>query len=809
MAYEWSQLEEIFDECLKKPASEREQYILKKAGENHQLKDTLLSMLHNSGEEENYFQNLQGRIASALNPRKNQEEAFNPGDIIGKYKIESLLDKGGMGEVYLASRNDGQYEQNVAIKCFPNTTLNSKNLESFRQEQQFLATLNHGNIVHIIDGGTINGIPYIIMDFVEGQPIDVYLKNKLLPDKNKLAIFLQICETIQFAHNHLILHLDIKPNNILISDEGKLKLLDFGISRKADAINEETEKLMATPIFSAPEQLKRERVSTFTDVYQLGVLLHLFLSGEVPFKINHDMHHFRTIKINKLLIAPELQSIILKCLQSNPLDRFSSVNELSQEIKSYIENYPVKVHANSWKYKSAKFLQRNKTSSFLSFIVIISLMLGIISSNRQAKIAREQTFRAELAAEKSSRVSEFLISIFESANPELRGTQKVEVEELLLESFNRIKLSPDEPLKAELSSVLGTTLTKAGKYELADSLLSNAILLFEKFDKTPSENYYMAFYELSKSRMYNSQLEESMDILKKGINKLSSDKNNIDKFAGILNLQYALILMESGNLNKADSIFNLSKSLFEEFSDPLRKAEAFNVKASILNYQGDFDSSAYYLNKSISIVKKNYSTQHTYYLSLSENLASAYRQLGKLEKALEIRLETIEQTKKIYGKNHLEYIKSANGLGLLYKDLDSTKQAYCYLKEAVDLTTAVLGENTIAFIPSAGNLALVLIDLKKFSEAEQFSFIANQKAKQLLGKDHPFYLWSLGIYAKALANNQKTSIAESMYILAIKEQSRVMGKQHNWTHESARGLADLYKRRGLKQMADSLLIQFN
>ncbi len=809
MAYEWSQLEEIFDECLKKPASEREQYIVNKAGENQQLKVTLLSMLHNSGEEENYFQNLQGGIASALNPRKNLEEAFNPGDIIGKYKIESLLDKGGMGEVYLASRNDGQYEQYVAIKCFPNAILNSKNLESFQQEQQFLATLNHGNIVHIIDGGSINSIPYIIMDFVEGRPIDEYLKSKLLPEKDKLKIFLAICETIQFAHNHLILHLDIKPNNILISEEGKLKLLDFGISRKADVINERTEKLMATPLFSAPEQLKGEPVSTCTDVYQLGVLLHLFLSGELPFNIDQDMHHFRTIKINKLLITPELQSIILKCLQSNPLDRFSSVNELSQEIKSYLENYPVKVHSSSWKYKSAKFLQRNKTSSFLSFILIISLLLGIVSSNQQAKIAHEQTFKAELAAEKSNQISEFLISIFESANPELRGTDKVEVEELLQESVNRIKLYPDEPLKAELLSVLGTTSAKAGKFELADSLLSQAIILFEKFDKTPSESYYLSFYELSKSRMYNSQLEESMAILKAGINKLSSDRNNIDKYAGILNLQYILILMESGNLNQADSMFNLSKSVFEEFSDPLRKAEAFNVKASILLYQGNFDSSIYYLQKSLSIIENHYTSNHSFYLIVSENLASAYRQTGSLEKALLIKKATIAKTKEIFGKKHLEFIKSANGLGLIYKDMGSLDLAYEYLNEALELTEEVLGEYTLAYVSSAGNLALVLGDLKKFPEAEYYSLKANMNAKQLVGEEHPFYLWSLGIYAEALAKNLKLKVAESTFILAINEQTRIMGKEHPWAIKSVEGLAELYKRKGWQQKADSILSHYD
>ncbi len=793
MDYEWGQLELIFNECLKLHESDRKEYILRKAADNPQLEAILLLMLENEGEEEHYFRNLQGGIANALNPDKSSNAAFSKGDVIGKFKIETLLDKGGMGEVYLASRNDGQFKQNVAIKCFPNAAVNNKGLENFHQEQQFLATLNHANIVHIIDGGSLNGVPYIIMDYVSGKPIDQYLIEKAKTEKEKLLTFVEICETVQFAHNHLILHLDIKPNNILVTEEGKLKLLDFGISKKTDAVADKSDKLMATPLFSAPEQLNREPVSIATDIYQLGILLHLMLTGEVPFSINHDTHPVRTLKINKVLVAPELHSILKKCLSDKPQQRFSSANELIQEIKFYLNKYPVTVHSNRVLYKTGKFLQRHKLPSLLSFVLVISLIIGIISSKTQANIAREQKLKAEIAAEKSKQVSEFLFSIFESANPELRGSGKVQVDEILKESINKIKLYPNNSLKAELLSVLGTTLSKAGNYQLADSLLSQSIMLFEKFNKTPPDNYYLAFYELSKSRMYNSQLDESMAILKTGINKLYSDKNNIDKFAGILNLQYALILMEAGNLNKADSIFNLSKSTFEEFPDPLRKAEAFNVKASILNYQGNFDSSIYYLQKSLSIIEKYYTSNHSFYLIVSENLASAYRQTGALEKALLIKKATISQTEEIFGKKHLEFIKSANGLGLIYKDMGSLDLAYQYLNEAVVLTEEVLGEFTLAFVSSAGNLALVLSDLEKFQEAESFAKRANENAKQLVGDEHPFYLWSLGIYAETLAQNNKLQEAEQTFQLAIKEQSRIMGEDHAWVKKAKKGLTNLYK----------------
>lgn len=791
MDYNWNQLEEIFFECLNLPASERKDYILKEAGENQQLIETLLSMLANAGQEEKFFQNLQERIAKALNDRSNFE-IFSEGDILGKYKIQSLLDKGGMSQVYLAYRNDGQYEQKVAIKCFSKTDLKHQYLESFKQEQQFLASLNHPNIVHILDAGlTDDGIAYIIMDYVEGLPIDKYLQQNPKTTKEKLLFFLKVCETIQFAHTQLILHLDIKPNNILIKQDGNIKLLDFGIAQKADSHQKQNSPLMATPWYASPEQFQQQNTSVSSDIYQLGILLHIILSNKIPFNKNEDLFLNQELKIAKTEINAELVAIINRCLKPFPEERYQSVSQLISEVCNHIEGFPVKEYSNSWLYKTRKYIGRNKITYSLVALLFLSLLTGILVSYQQAQIARKQMIVAEQAADKSAKISEFLVSIFESANPELSGSDRISVEEVLQESVNKIQLYPDDPLKADLLLVLGTTYSKTGKYEKADTLLSQSIALFENAQYTDSENFLWAYYELSKSRMYNSLLQESITTAKEGLARKSSSKTGITPAMGMLQLQYALANMEAGNINEADSLLNLCMVLYKSQFNSLQLAEAYNVKASILNYKGQPDSSIVYLKKGLALLKPSASQNQVFYLTITENLASSYRQINELEQALKLRKESIAITKQIFGVNHLEYIKSANGLGLIYKDLDSLELAYRYLNEAVHLTVELLGEKTLAYVSSAGNLSLVLSKLNRYSEAENLAQKANVNALLLGGKEHPFYLWSLGLYANALYKNNKIEEAENNFIKAMKLQKEVLGESHPWYLKSAKNYAVL------------------
>lgn len=791
MAYQWDELERIFNESLSVPIEEKEAFIRKKCAGNPELESALLNMVRQAGAATEYFDNLKSAIASGLKPK--QTLSLKEGDIISKYKISTLLDNGGMGEVYLAYRNDGQYEQKVAIKCFSNSELKHLYLQNFRQEQQFLASLNHPNIVHILDAGlTDEGIAFIIMDYVEGLPIDKYLLQNPKSVQEKLFLFLKVCETIQFAHSQMILHLDIKPNNILITGEGNIKLLDFGIAQKVGHHQMIQDQLIATPWYASPEQLQQQNTSVSSDVYQLGILLHVILINKTPFNKSDDFTVERKLDIAKTQINAELVAILNRCLDPKPTARYQSVNQLISEVDNYIKGFPVNEYSNSWLYRTQKYIGRNKIAFGLIILLFLSLLTGVLISYNQTQIAIKQTIAAEQAAEKSAKISEFLISIFESANPELTGSEKISVEEVLTESVNKIQLYPDDLLKADLLLALGTTYSKAGQYEMADTLLSQSIALFENKD-SKVDNYFLAYYELSKARMYNSRLEESILTVKQGLEKLPSDKANLLSTAGMLYLQYALAIMEAGDINKADSIFDTSLSIFENSFNPLQLAEAYNVKASILNYKGLPDSSIIHLKKALALLENNASQNQVFYLTITENLASCYRQINELDMALEIRKESIVITEEIFGKDHLEYIKSANGLGLIYRDLDSLDLAYQYLDEAVNLTAELLGEKTLAYVSSAGNLSLVLSKLNQYGEAEELAQKANANALLLAGNQHPFYLWSLGIYADALYKNNKSAEAESNFLKAMKLQKEILGEKHPWYLKSVEGYNSLLK----------------
>ncbi|MBK6265970.1 serine/threonine protein kinase [Marivirga sp. S37H4] len=805
MEYNWSELEKIFNESLELSPSERTNFIINKSEGNLLLQETLLDMLRHSEESEVYFHRLKGEIAQGLCD-KPQTILLQKGDIINKYVVTSLLGQGGMGEVYLAQRNDGQYEQTVAIKCFSNPLLKEDFLESFRQEQQFLASLNHANIAHILDGGlTERGIPFIIMDYVEGDPIDKYLEEHKKNLKEKLYLFLEICETIQFAHNQLILHLDIKPNNILVSKEGKIKLLDFGIAKKIGSSDISNTNIMASPFYAAPEQLNQQNTSVATDIYQLGVLFHIILCGDIPFDKTEDMVTNRALKINTAKVGKELLAILSTCLKEKPEERYLSVNELIGDVKNYLAGFPVTVYSNQWLYKANKFIRRNKIATSLVILLFLSLTIGVVVSTRQTILANEQTVAAQIAAMKSERVSDFLISIFESANPEIRGRDKLELESLIQESIHKIKLYPDDEIKAELLFVLGTTFSKAGQYALADSLLAQSIQLNKKLSLSDTENHFKAYFELSKARMYNSQLKESLELIKEAFDLSKKLIPENKKIAGLLTMQLALTTMEAGDTKRADSL--LDKAWFETHQaslDPLELAEAYNTKASIKHYKGEIDSSIIHLKKSLAIIKRNYSEGHPFYITLIENLSSGYRQANDFDKALKYQKEAIKKTETIYGKEHLNYIKSANALGVTYRDMDSLNQALGYLEEAVMLAENVMGKETLTYISSAGNLSLTLSKLGKHSDAEIIAYEAYEKALNFIGSKHPFYLWSIGIYAGSLANSQKKDEAEIMYRQALTEQIEVLGQGHPWVKKSATGLVGILEKKGKWKEIDSV-----
>lgn len=361
---------------------------------------------------------------------------------VGPYRILRELGRGGVGTVFLAERDDEQYRQRVAVKLIRRGMDTDFVMRRFRNERQILAALDHPNIARLLDGGaTEDGRPYLVMEHVEGLPISIYCDQHTLNTEERLELFQQVCAAVHYAHQHLVIHRDIKPSNILVTKEGVPKLLDFGIAKlltpelAAQTLDPTlTAMRLLTPAYASPEQIKGASITTATDVYSLGVLLHELLTGHKPYRVDsHAALEMMQAVLEKEATKPsaaimhtetrnghessasttltpesisksrgatpdrlsrqlrgDLDNIVLTALRKDPQRRYASVQELSEDIRRHLKGLPVNARADTFGYRAAKFVGRNKISVAAAAIVMLTLIAGIIAVNQQRQRAERR-----------------------------------------------------------------------------------------------------------------------------------------------------------------------------------------------------------------------------------------------------------------------------------------------------------------------------------------------------------------------------------------------------------------------------------
>ena len=381
---------------------------------------------------------------------------------VGPYRVIRLLGTGGMGLVYLAVRADEQYEKHVAIKIVKRGTDTDFVLRRFRQERQILAGLDHPNIARLLDGGnTEDGLPYLVMDYVDGEPITVFCERRGLDVRERLRLFRTVCGAVHFAHQNLVVHRDLKPGNILVTSDGTPKLLDFGIAKllhpePSPHTIDRTEAHLRffTPDYASPEQIRGERITTASDVYSLGALLYELLTGRHPYRVKsrtaeaiskavleEDPEKPSTAvtrardgdatagaplpgepqKLRRYLIG-DLDTIVLKAMRKEPHRRYASAEQLSEDIRRYLEDLPVAARKDTASYRAGKFLRRHKAGAAAATLVFVSLLGGIVATSWQARVARREHERAERSLKDVRRLADSFLFEFHDAIADLSGS---------------------------------------------------------------------------------------------------------------------------------------------------------------------------------------------------------------------------------------------------------------------------------------------------------------------------------------------------------------------------------------------------
>lgn len=375
---------------------------------------------------------------------------------IGVYKIVREIGRGGMGAVYLAERDDGEFKQKVAIKIIKRGMDSDEILRRFRKERQILAELQHLNIARLFDGGlSSDGSPFYAMEFIEGIPIDEYCRHNDISLKKKLELVRQVCSAVSYAHSQLIVHRDLKPSNILVTEDGHAKLLDFGIAKILGDPNDletATQLGMMTPGYASPEQIRGEKLTTASDIYSLGVILYELMTGERPFLTNGKnyaevvemisnsqvsrpstvalkakVHNSKSegVKENPKVLRGDLDNIAIRALQKEASRRYQSVEKFSEDIRRHLAGLPISARPDTAVYRVSKFITRNRISVAAAAIVLLSLCTGITVAFWQARRAERQRTLAEKRFEDVRQLANNVVFKYHDAIAELPGSTKV------------------------------------------------------------------------------------------------------------------------------------------------------------------------------------------------------------------------------------------------------------------------------------------------------------------------------------------------------------------------------------------------
>jgi eukaryotic-like serine/threonine-protein kinase len=407
----WQRVRQLFHACMELDPAQCDALLMQECAADPALKAEVESLLASLAASSTFLE-----TPAAAGFCLSDEPSWI-GRTLGSYKILSLLAAGGMGEVYRAIRADGLYPQAVAIKLIRRELAGQIMLSRFRAEREILAALQHPNIARILDAGiTEAGLPYIVMELIEGESIDRYCEHRGLSVRQRLELFIDVCAAVHFAHQHLTVHRDLKPGNILVTNDRVVKLLDFGIAKVLDAdssVQALTSLHAMTPEYSSPEQIRGEPITTATDIYSLGVILYRLLTGRSPYRSpNTDPYALarevcdtepvkpsanvaqETIFSGKQL-AGDLDSIVLMALRKERDRRYESVQQFSADVQRYLDNRTVAARPRTWAYSASRFIARNRAVSLASALLLVVLLAGILATQRQAKIAAAERDRAQ------------------------------------------------------------------------------------------------------------------------------------------------------------------------------------------------------------------------------------------------------------------------------------------------------------------------------------------------------------------------------------------------------------------------------
>jgi serine/threonine-protein kinase len=811
-AERWQRIQDLFADALEVEGEARAAFLNEACGDA-EIRGEVESLLQAAEESEAYFGDLADRAGMTLSPDTTSSDASGDpvrttaedqaraliGARIGQYTLLDWLGQGGMASVYLAEREGDGFVQRVALKIVSKKVSDPLIQRRSNEERRILARLEHHGIARLIDGGvTSEGYPFYAMEFVDGKDVLRHCDDLRLTVGERLRLFLDVLVPVQYAHERLVIHCDLKPSNIFVTDKGGVKLLDFGVARLIDpeAAGSGTTGLWFTPAYASPEQVRREPPGTASDVYSLGVLLYEMLTGHRPYRFGSNLHEevartvgqvvpalpsevvsevtTRSIDGRRVEVTPEsvalgrrtsadrlrrelrgdLDAIVMKALAKDAERRYSTAERLAADIRRHLQHEPVSCVTPTTRYRASKFIRRNRGSVGAGAAVAAVLLMGLGASLWQARRATEAAALAAAEAEKAQLVAELMGDLFRLTDPSESLGDTITARDLLDRGAERIVVEfGDQPdVQAELLSEVARVYNNMGLYAQAHPLAEQAL-------KLRSELFGPASLETSETLVQLGQIEANLSLASEAIDRLS---RAIDIRSALVDGPDPILIEARRTLGwevRQAGDYARAAALFEGALEDQRRldggasavADLMFGQAASYHDDGLLERADSVFNEILASVDPEARPTPNAVAAL-QTVGMVRRLREQYHEAAPILESAYRMGARLYGPEHPEVLASRRQYALNLAALGQWEEAEAHLRAALVATERLLGPDHQYSAQISEGLGGVLESLGRYDEAVPYHQRAlEEKIRRHENRDHPGILSSLVGVARALA----------------------------------------------------------
>lgn len=768
---------------------------------------------------------------------------------VGPYRILEEVGRGGMSVVYRAERSDGHFRRRVALKVLRGE-LDAEELHTrLAAERQILASLDHPNIARLLDGGvTEEGRPYLVMEYVEGRPLHRYCDDLRLPVEARLRLFLEVVRAVQHAHARLVVHRDLKPSNIMVTPEGQVRLLDFGIAKVLDVQELALERTevpvtrtgirLFTPEYASPEQLRGERSSVANDIWGLGVVLYELLSGTRPFQADErrplalereilevdpprpsarvrqgeeevGARRATTRRALHRLLEGDLDRITAMALQKEPERRYASAGQFAEDVERFLAGRPVRAQDDRAAYRIGKFLRRHRLESAAAAVVFLSIVGGAGVALWQAREARAERDRAELAALRSDAAAEYLLDLFRAADPWELPADRLTAHQLLARGEGRLASLPDDPLlRARVLLGIGQTYVSLRDANAARPLLEEAVEIRRSVlgDLHPLTGEAMR--ALADLLSGEGRLAEAEALALRAL-QASRDPSGSDPAGEAASLSL-LGFTHTGMGRLEDALDD-----FQEELDVLRQAgmedaptagHALVNLAAIHRRRARYDQAERLLREALEHRRRTLGPDDPLTAVAMARLGGLLSEhLGRLQEASQLFQESLDIQDRILGTDHPARVEALGGLAIIQEALGDTAGAEAVLQESIRTHVAGLGPDHPTTMVAVEGLAGFLARTGRPLEADSIFARTVPARRMALGNAHPSLAGSLSGWGRVLLVLGRFDDAEAAIGEALRIREGIFGATHALVGLTLAELASVHAGRGAREEELELL----